>query len=66
MELRFLEKPITGYEVLKHDDMAAPFEYDVEVSPTDGVSPPFVVDSPGINDHIDGSALHTIVGASWI
>jgi hypothetical protein len=44
--LRFLEEPVAGYEILEHDDVAASFEYDVEVSPTDGVSPPLVVDSP--------------------
>ncbi len=46
MELGFLEEPVAGYEVLKHDDVAASFEYDVEVSPTDGISPPLVIDTP--------------------
>ena len=61
VELRLLEIPVSGNEILIHDDMPASFEYDVEVSPTDGVSPPLVVDSPGINDYIDGSVFHTIV-----
>ncbi len=64
--LRLLEEPIPGYEILKHYDVPPALEHDIEVSSADGIPPPFVIDTPRIDDDIDDHTFCTAARAARI
>jgi hypothetical protein len=48
-----LHEPFAADEILEEHDTPTPFKYNCEIPPRNKFSPPFIIDSPGLEDGLD-------------